>query len=98
MHVRRFIVAALLALVVVVGAVGFAAGRTAGYEAGHAVGYEAGQVVASFDPDNATISACVGGTDLNSGPVIRAWSWLAEDRGSCPTGYTRIDWPNDLGD
>ena len=82
MHVHRLLVAGLLALVLVVGMVGFAAG----------------QVVASFDPDNATISACVAGTDLNSGPVIRAWSWLAEDRGSCPTGYTRIDWPNDLGD
>jgi len=79
---RRFIVAALLALVLVVGMVGFAAG----------------QVVASFDADDSQVSACVAGTDLGSGPVIRAWSWLAEDRGSCPTGYTRIDWPNDLGD
>jgi hypothetical protein len=80
--VRRMLIAALLALMLVVGMVSFAAG----------------QVVASFDQDDDHISACVGGTDLSSGPHRRSWSWLDENRGDCDPGWTRIDWPNDPGD
>jgi hypothetical protein len=76
---RRFTIAALLALALVLGV----------------VGYAIGQVVPPADGDDERITACVGGTNLNVPPAQRSWVWLNENLAEqCPTGYTRVDWLN----
>jgi hypothetical protein len=75
---RKLAIAAVLALLLVVGA----------------VGYAAGQVAPPVDADDDRVTICVAGGDLNAGPHYRSMVWLAEDRGTCPTNYQRVDWLN----
>jgi hypothetical protein len=83
---RRMFIAAVLAAMLVVGMVGFAAGQ-------------ATSPSPPFDQDDDRISWCIGGTNLNVPPNARSALWLNEDLpGTCPGGYTKIDHPNDPGD